>query len=145
MHCKRRGGSAKSTHHLDYPHCRTDGRTLFAHNAIGRPTNADRTNQPDGPSALGCNRRPAVGCLMRLEERGKTERWKSWVSSTHSFSSGCYIWPQGGGHSIEPSCASWWHRRGRYITVLFRQLVARGKICKKFTRIFFQPYLFNKF
>jgi hypothetical protein len=46
--------------HLDPPHSGTDRRTLYAHSAIGRPTNADRTNQPDGPSAPGCNRRPAV-------------------------------------------------------------------------------------
>ena len=34
---------------------------------------------------------------------------------------------------------------GQYcdFTVLFGQLVARGKICKKITQIFVQPYLFN--
>jgi hypothetical protein len=34
-------------------------RTLYAHNANGRPRNAERTNQPDGASELGW-RRPAV-------------------------------------------------------------------------------------
>jgi hypothetical protein len=32
---------------------------LYAHNVNGRPRNADRTNQPDGASALGW-RRPAA-------------------------------------------------------------------------------------
>jgi len=34
---------------------------------MGNPTNADRTNQPDGGSALalGCTRRPASGPAVR--------------------------------------------------------------------------------
>jgi len=42
-----------------------------------------------------------AGCLIRLEGRGKTEKWKSWLSGTHSFASGCYVWLQGGGHRAE--------------------------------------------
>jgi hypothetical protein len=40
---------------------------LYAHSAMGSPTNADRTNHPDGGSALalGCNRRPASGLAVR--------------------------------------------------------------------------------
>ncbi len=42
-------------------------RTLYAHSATGSPTNADRTNHPDGGSALalGCSRRPVNGLAAR--------------------------------------------------------------------------------
>jgi hypothetical protein len=48
-------------------------QTLYAHSAMGSPTNADRTNQPDGGSALavGCTRRPASGPALRRERKGR--------------------------------------------------------------------------
>jgi hypothetical protein len=47
-------------------------RTLYAHNAIGRPTNADRTSQPDGASSLGCSRRPEIRRVL-VTAQVKTE------------------------------------------------------------------------
>jgi hypothetical protein len=54
------------------PNCSTR-QTLYAHSAMGSPTNVDRTNQPDGGSALavGCTRRPASGPALRRERKGR--------------------------------------------------------------------------
>ena len=54
------------------PNCSTR-QTLYAHSAMGSPTNADRTNQPDGGStlAVGCTRRPASGRALRRERKGR--------------------------------------------------------------------------
>jgi hypothetical protein len=45
---------------------------LYAQSASGRPTTADRTNHPDGSSALGCDRRPVV--VRRVCVTGREER-----------------------------------------------------------------------
>ena len=56
------------------PNCSTR-RTLYAHSAMGSPTNADKTNQPDGGSALavGCARKPASGPALRREKKNELE------------------------------------------------------------------------
>lgn len=53
---------------------------MYAHSAMGSPTNADRTNHPDGGSALalGCTRRPASGpaerrVLLVMVKRGSEQ------------------------------------------------------------------------
>ena len=53
-----------------------EGRTLYAHSAIGRPRNADRTSQPDGASALGCTKAPAArrALVAARGERNDRER-----------------------------------------------------------------------
>jgi hypothetical protein len=46
---------------------------LYAHNAAGSPTTADRANQPEGASALGCNKKPAVRRVFVRARRGKKD------------------------------------------------------------------------